>query len=233
MWCAVSVHAKRTARAFVDSTCWSRGCSSCRRPDVADRRPCSTGARRCANGYALQPPAGCQGIRFHIAEGTGSPELQETAVGPGSAIAVARPLRPCERGGGNNSPPLNDQDTDGSNRAQSGGSAVSGASSERLPAVLRQRNVMPGHLALGDPGGHAPRAGDALNALAAEQRASALGWQGIRLPRAASNGLAATSFRARLGAIPTPHTSKQNPYTTVHPQRARARRVRRTRGRGD
>ena len=142
MSCAVLVHAKRTARAFVDSTCWSRGFSSCRRPAVADRLPCSTGARRCANGHAQQPPTGCQGIRFHVVEGIGSPEPQETAVGPDSAIAVARPLRPCERGGGNNSLPLNDQGADGSNRAQSGGSAVSGASSEGLPAVLRQRNVM-------------------------------------------------------------------------------------------
>ena len=195
------VHAKRTARAFVDSTCWSRGCSSCRRPAVADRLPCSTGARRCANGHAQQPPTGCQGIRFHVAEGIGSPEPQETAVGPDSAIAVARPLRPCERGGGNNSPPLNVQGAGGSNRTQSGGSAVSGASSERLPAALRGRNLM-----LGPPrlnGAPLPSVGKECGCHAA-----------------ASNGHKGMSLRGRWGRPKTVHRPDENrtiPYTNRTP----------------
>ena len=83
------------------------------------------------------------------------------------------------------------------------------------------------------PAGHPLGAGEALNVPACERLALALGYPGTQLPMFCVGCSYGSALPRPAGADPNPYTAvhphraRANPYTAVHPQRARGRGKRR------
>ena len=157
MSCPGLVHAKRSARAFVDSTYRSRGCSICRRPAAADRLPFVVRAAQARDGaptvsyskHALAARVSASTMPNATARRSGRRRqwggFSDSGCPPSAALRSGWGQQPCGIAGDIEGRPGYRWLKWRSIRWQ----CVSGASSERLPAALRQRNVEPVRLTHG------------------------------------------------------------------------------------